>query len=99
MGWPHAGRDAIRRRRAGRSCRIGASEGEFGTVIGQAVAPDGMDMVAALRGELDPDARTVEAHIVAPITHVRRARVGDLHPVEFGLVELAVLGTLGAIIR
>ena len=60
MGWPHAGSAATRSRRAGRSRRIDASEGEFGAVVGQTVPPDRVDMVATLRGELDPDAWPVD---------------------------------------
>ena len=57
-------------------------------------------MVVALRGELDPDARPVEPDVVAQrVAHVRRARVGHLNLVEFGLVELAVFGALGAVAR
>src|SRR4051812_3744880 len=86
MGWPHAGRTASRIRRAGKSRRIGgASEREFRAVVGQAVPPDRVDMVATLGGELDPDARPVEAHVVSPIAQARRARVGHPDLVEFGL--------------
>ena len=60
MGCPHAGLTAARRKRTGSSRRIGTSEGEFGTVVGQPVPPDRVDVVATLRGELDPDARSVE---------------------------------------
>jgi len=55
----------------------------------RAVPPDRVDMVAALRGELDPDARAVESHVVAPIAHVRRARVGHFDLIEFGLRDVS----------
>ena len=99
MGWPHAAGMTIRRSSAGRSRRIGASEGEFGAVVGQPVPPDRVDMVATLRGELNPDARPVDTHVVAPIAHVRRARVRHLDLIEFGLIELAVFGALRGITR
>src|SRR3954447_7391973 len=67
IGWPHAGRivTVTRSRSAGKSRRIGTSEGEFGAVVGRPVAPDRVVMVAALAGELDPDVRPVDADIVA----------------------------------
>src|SRR6202034_312974 len=99
MGWPHAGSAATRSRRAGRSRRIDASEGEFCAVVGQPVSPDRVDMVAPLRGELNPDAWPVDAHVVAPIAQVRRAGVGHLDLIEFSLVELAVFSALRAITR
>ena len=76
---------------------MGASEGEFCAVVGQPVPPDRVDMVATLGGELDPDAWPVDAHVVAPIAQVLRARVGHLDLIELGLVELAVFCALRAI--
>ncbi len=56
-------------------------------------------MVAALRGELNPDAWPVDAHVVAPIAQVRVAGVGNLDLIEFGLIEPAVFCPLRAITR